>query len=161
MRSGSGQDNILNMFLHLRDERARRRERKKKHRHPGEKRKFLTRRPSRRNSRQVKVLFPKDPHVFHLSSRHFSFLRTKATSRIYDLAVDRGNTRSFSIRRNDVEKKRRRLFLSAVRFFFFFFLYLETIYRIFSEIEDNEGKPCYSTIRKGNRWLMVQTSPSL
>lgn len=32
------------------------------------------------------------------------FFGTKVTSRIYDLAVDQGNTRSFSIRRNDSGK---------------------------------------------------------
>lgn len=113
----SAGDNILNMFLHLRSERATltprpTMEKTRPSRAHGDREKesfqrgaMATDASSQRCCPPSKVLFPKRIFTFPSAPRrYFSFRSTKATSEIYDLAVDQGNTRSFSIRWNDQRK---------------------------------------------------------
>lgn len=113
----SAGDNILNMFLHLRGERATLTprptvEKTRPSRAHGDREKesfqreaMATDASSQRSGPPSKVLFPKRISTFPSAPRrYFSFRSTKATSGIYDLTVDQGNTRSFSIRWNDGRK---------------------------------------------------------
>lgn len=108
----SARDNILNISLHLRGGAGpplRTREGGKNHGQPcrtPEKKVFngMARLESRPRNRPRWGTFSKGFPPFPSFLRSSLFFGTKVTSRIYDLAVDQGNTRSFSIRRNDSGK---------------------------------------------------------
>lgn len=124
----SAGDNILNMFLHLRSERATLTprptvEKTRPSRAHGDREKesfqreaMATDASSQRSGPPSKVLFPKRISTFPSAPRrYFSFRSTKATSEIYDLHCRPGEYQKFfhSLKRREKRRKHGLLLFST------------------------------------------------